>query len=140
MATKVFIDVNIMIDFFDGDRKEHDAAKQLFRLIENGKITAYISESVLNTTAYLVRKSIPIAIFKQLIKELIEFIYVLPCTNGVVKEAYEHAKNDLEDAVLYYLALAHETDYFITSNKKDFNKLATAKLPVLSSRELLKLS
>jgi len=35
MAYKVFLDINILVDFLDMDRKEHAPAKELFEAIEN---------------------------------------------------------------------------------------------------------
>lgn len=139
MAHKIFLDINILVDFLDRDREEHTSAKQLFEAIENKKIKAYFSESVINTTAYVIRKKIKVDIFKQLMFDLLLLVKVLPCTNVIVKEAYFNAKNDLEDAVLYRIALNHQLDYFITSDQKDFKKLAHQSLPVYSARSFLSL-
>lgn len=111
MAHKIFLDINILVDFLDRDREEHTPAKQLFEAIENKKIKAYFSESVINTTAYVIRKKIKVDIFKQLMFDLLLLVKVLPCTNVIVKEAYFNAKNDLEDAVLYQIALNHQLYY-----------------------------
>ncbi|MGI4805443.1 MAG: type II toxin-antitoxin system VapC family toxin [Janthinobacterium lividum] len=139
MAFKVFLDINIMIDLLDANRPEHLPAKQLFEAIERKKVKAHFSESVINTTAYIIRKSIKIADFKDFVIDLLMLIKVLPCTNTVVKEAYTNAKNDLEDAVLYQIALEHKIDYFLTNNNKDFQKLANEDLPVVSAKQLLEL-
>ncbi len=139
MAHKIFLDINILVDFLDRDREEHTPAKQLFKAIENKKIKAYFSESVINTTAYIIRKRINVDTFKQLMSDLLLLIKVLPCTNPIVREAYKNAKNDLEDAVLYQIALNNKMDYFITSDNKDFEKLADKSLPIFSAKKLLEL-
>jgi len=139
MAYKVFLDINILVDFLDMDRKEHAPAKELFEAIEKRQIKAYFSESIINTTAYIIRKRIKIDTFKQLMSDLLLLIKVLPCTNPIVLEAYKNAKNDLEDAVLYQIALNNKMDYFITSDNKDFEKLADKSLPIFSAKKLLEL-
>ena len=139
MAYKVFLDINIMADFLDADRKEHIAAVALFSAIEKQKIKAYFSESVVNTTGYILRKIIEVDVFKELMADLLAIIKVLPCTNETIKTAYSNAKNDLEDAVLYQIALNGMLDYFITSDNKDFQKIADKSLPVFSAKKLLEL-
>ena len=139
MAIKIFLDINIVVDFVDSLRPEHEAAKDLFNLIDSGKVQAYFSESVINTSAYLVRKVIPIGLFKELIINLLELIKVLPCNNLIIEQAYHLAKNDLEDAVLYQIAFANKMDFFITNNKKDFNKIAHPSLKVVSANEVVNL-
>ncbi len=139
MAYSVFIDINIMADFLDNDRKEHIAAKTLFSAIEKQKVKAYFSESVVNTTGYILKKSIEVDTFKALMTDLLTIIKVLPCTNEIVKTAYLNAKNDLEDAVLYQIALNRKLDYFITNDHKDFQKLANQALPIISAGRFLEL-
>lgn len=130
---------NILIDFLDAERKEHAQAKLFFEAIEDKKVKAYFSESVINTTAYILRKKIKPDLFKELMLELLLLIKVLPCTTEIVQDAYTNAKNDLEDAVLYQIAYDHKLDYCITSNDKDFRKIANELLPIISTEKLLKL-
>ena len=128
-----------MADFLDTDRKEHIAAKVLFSAIEKQKVKAYFSESVINTTVYVLRKIIEYDVFKILMADLLDIIKVLPCTNEIVKTAYLNAKNDLEDAVLYQIALNGKLDYFITNDNKDFQKIADNLLPIISTSKFLEL-
>ena len=58
MAYKVFPDINIIIDFFQRTRALHEEAKQLFFDIADGKALGYFSESVINTTAYILRNDV----------------------------------------------------------------------------------
>ena len=139
MANKIFLDINIMVDFIDSSRQEHQAAKDLFNQIEQQNIQAYFSESVINTSGYLVRKVVPLPVFNKLILRLLELIKILPCSNIIVEQAYKNGKGDLEDAVLYQIALSNRLDYFITNDKKDFNKIAHPSLKVVSASEALAL-
>lgn len=139
MAFKVFLDVNILIDFLDERRELHTSAILLFEAIENRKIKGYLSESVINNTSYILRKRIDNENFKLLIINLLLIVKVLPCTNLTINNAYLIAKNDLEDAVLYQVALEQDVNYFITNNYKDFQKLANPSLPILSAEKFLEL-
>jgi predicted nucleic acid-binding protein len=139
MANKIFLDINILVDFVDSTRAEHQTAKDLFNLIDEGKIQAYLSESVINTTAYLVRKAIPVNVFTKLIVRLLEFVNVLPCNDLIIEHACRIVKNDFEDAVLYSIALSNKLNFFITDDTKDFNKIAQPAVRVVSASEMLKL-
>ena len=139
MVFKAFLDVNILIDFLDERRELHTSAIQLFEAIENRKIKGYLSESVINNTSYILRKRIDNENFKLLIINLLLMVKVLPCTNSTINKAYSIAKNDLEDAVLYQVALEQDVNYFITNNHKDFQKLADPSLPILSAEQFLEL-
>lgn len=137
MAYSVFLDTNIVVDFFLPDRNGHKYAVAIIEAAEKMVLKACFSESVLNTTTYLIRKSIYAREFKKAMLEFNTFIKVLPCSNKTVEHAYHHAKNDLEDAVLYQIALEGKMDYFITSNMKDLKKLEQSSLPVVTAKELL---
>ncbi|MBS1666903.1 MAG: type II toxin-antitoxin system VapC family toxin [Bacteroidetes bacterium] len=137
MGFKIFLDVNIIIDFLDETRSENPFAINLFEHIENRKVLAFFSECVVNTSSYLLRKSFSIDTFKVMMNELLVLVKLLPCSNSIIQEAYHNSKNDLEDAVLYQIALEHKMDYFITSDIKDFKKIAQASLPVVSSKKMV---
>jgi predicted nucleic acid-binding protein len=57
MAYNVFLDTNIVLDFFHYERPFHNDAVQLFQYIDENKIIAFYSESVLTTMAYVLRKT-----------------------------------------------------------------------------------
>ncbi|MFT4204181.1 MAG: type II toxin-antitoxin system VapC family toxin [Chitinophagaceae bacterium] len=139
MVYNVFLDTNILVDFFLDDRSGHADAVALIDAADKQLLNICFSESVINTTVYLTRKTIYVDMFKKAMLELNSFIKVLLCTNSIVEDAYFNAKNDLEDSVLYQIALAGKVDYFITSNIKDFKKLEKHSLPVLTAAELIKI-
>jgi predicted nucleic acid-binding protein len=124
-------------DFLDRERTEYKSAFELFKEIEQQNIYAFFSESVINTASYVLRKVVPLPQFKILMSDLISHIKILPCTNAIVEQAYKNAKNDLEDAVLYQIALNGKMDYFITSDSKDFKKITHPLLPVVSAKKML---
>ena len=137
MERKIFLDVNIIADFCDADRLEFDNAVKLFMQIYEGNFQGYLSESVVNTASYILRKIVPAAAFKELINGMLSSVTVLPCSNATILSAYRVAKNDLEDAVLYQIALENKMDYFVTSDIKDYKKIANASLPVVTAKQML---
>ncbi|MGC4037429.1 MAG: PIN domain-containing protein [Chitinophagaceae bacterium] len=139
MAVKVFLDINTIIDFFDGSRSGHLSSRQLIELSESHDIAAYLSESVLNTTINALRKEYKTERMRSMLSHLLEFITILPCTNSSYLKSLQLPTTDLEDAVLYQIAIDNKLDYFVTSNKKDFKKIISPLLPVVSSKELIDL-
>lgn len=56
MAYKLFVDSDVVIDFFT-DREPHASpASELFELSERGDVTLYISAVSINNIYYIVRK------------------------------------------------------------------------------------
>ena len=58
MAIKIFLDTNIILDVFDNKRIFHSDSTALYHLIENGLIVAFVTESVLTTTDYILQKNL----------------------------------------------------------------------------------
>lgn len=139
MAYKVFLDINILVDFFDGSRQNHEPAKQLMQNIENETVLGFVSESVINTTVYIIQKGFSPKDLRKTMNELVGMLVVLPCTNKTIQAAYTLPTNDLEDAVLCQLALEHKLDYFITFDKAAYKKLTSSLLPVITAKEFLKI-
>jgi len=137
MATKIFLDINVVIDFFDPHRAEHSNAVKLFSAIDDGKISAYVSESVVNTSVYLLRKQLTLKQLREVLSDILSLVKLLPCSHDIYLDSFSLAGNDLEDAFLYQLALSNRLDYFITEDKKDFRKFANPALPVISTKDFL---
>jgi predicted nucleic acid-binding protein len=138
MAYKIFLDTNIIIDYFIEDRSEHKNAVELFEKIIEEDAYAYTSESVLNTAAYLLVKYITAKKLKTILDEMLHFVQILQSNNNTFHRAYLLENNDLEDSVLYQIALENEMDYFITSDVGLSKKLHSKKLPVISAENFLK--
>lgn len=137
MDYKFFLDTNIIVDYLLPGREHHIEAKELLKETDGFFVQAHFSESIVNTAVYLVQKIINVQDLKVLINDLVSFITVLPCTNNTIKHACYNAKNDLEDAVLYQVAIENEMDYFITGNIKDFKRIVQPSLPVVTAKEMI---
>jgi predicted nucleic acid-binding protein len=137
MAIKIFIDTNIFIDLFDNKRANHQDAVVLFEQLENGGCTGFVTECVLNTTAYLVRKDYAADKIKLMFQHLLSFIQLIPVSNVTYNNALHFTASDIEDAVLYAASIEAKLNYFISSNQKDFRKMEIASLPVLSLKEFI---
>lgn len=61
-------------------------------------------------------------------------INFLPCFPPLPDKALHNTPPDLEDALLYEIAMHHKMDYFITSNTKDFKSIQNLMLPVMNAK------
>jgi predicted nucleic acid-binding protein len=139
MAYKVFLDTNIIVDFLQPVRPFHQDAQELFLNLSKDIFTAYISETVITTTPYLIRKNYTSDELNTILKNLNRKLKILSCTNLHIFAALQKQRPDFEDALLYEIALHHQMDYFVTSNIRDFKKIQQPDLPVIRARELNKI-
>lgn len=138
MAVNAFLDTNIIIDFLDPLRQFHDESVTLFSMLEQGRFKAFYSESVVNKTAYVIRKDYSKNKICEIVDSLNKKIILLPCAALYVKDAAGKLPPDFEDALLYEIALHHQLDYFITSNIKDFRSIQKTILPVMNAMDFNK--
>ena len=134
MACNAFLDTNIVIDLLDPLRPFHQESLQLFDLLEQGIFKAYYSESVVTTTAYVIRKDYSKDKICEIVNSLNKRIILLPCAATNINDATGKLPPDFEDGLLYEIALHHQLDYFITSNTKDFKTIQNAMLPLLNAK------
>ena len=139
MAYNAFLDTNIIIDLLDPLRPFHEDSTALFNTLEDGKFKAFYSESVVTTTAYVIRKDYSKNRICEIVDSLNKKIILLPCDTQYIKNATSKLPPDFEDALLYEIALQHQLDYFITSNKKDFRLIENTILPVMNAKDFNKL-
>jgi predicted nucleic acid-binding protein len=134
MANKIFLDTNILIDFIQERNNELDAIIEIFKLGEIGEIDLYISESIITTALYVLRKEEidVISIFK----DLSTIVNIIPFSKDILFYPLEKYK-DIEDGILYFLAYKAKMNYFITRNVKDFIFLFPS-LPVMTPTNFLK--
>ena len=136
MASKVFLDANILLDF-TLKRGGYDAAKKIVELVISGQIRAFITPSIVHIVGYWLTKSYGNAKAKELLLTLMAEVYVIDISHEITLNALHSKIKDIEDALKYYTALHHKVDYFITQDK-DLQKESIPVLPVYSPEEFLK--
>lgn len=135
MDYKIFLDTNIIVDLLMERKYELDAINEIFILAGMEKISLYISESIIATTFYLLRKEKkidPLAAFREMCKTM----NVIPFSKDILYYSLEKYK-DKEDGLLYLLAHKARMNYFITRNVKDFS-FQFPSLPVISPTNFIK--
>jgi|SRR5690554_3202640 len=121
MVSKLFIDSDVIIDFFTDRKPFASAASELFELSELGKIDLYMSAVSLNNVYYIVKKFLGHKKAIEIVEELMDMIYVLGTSQSEIKHALKTGFSDFEDAIQYSTALTVKgIEAIITRNIKDY--------------------
>lgn len=133
MATKIFLDTNVVLDYLLGRKGELVEIEQIIDLSNGHVFECYISETVISTAIYFLEKNKKPTI--RMVRAFCGLCKVLPYHTNILYSNIE-SFNDLEDGLLYYLALHHKMDFFITRNIKHF-KSQLPLLPALTPTQFL---
>ena len=136
MASKVFLDANILLDF-TLKRDSYNVSKQIIELAIEGKVQAYITPSIVHIVGYWLTKAYGSLKAKELILSLLADVTVIDINHEITLNAVYSKINDIEDALQYYAAIHHKLDCFITRDKL-LRKIAMPSLPVYTPEEFLK--
>lgn len=120
---KVFLDTNVFIEYIE-KRLQFDAVRQIFNLLEDGKLTGVVSAGSLYTIVYILeqglkRKGIHNPEKLERTREGMNLILDLVEVAVMGKKMFRDGVNDssfhdLEDSFQYQCALTAQCDVFIT--------------------------
>lgn len=132
---KLFLDTNIILDFFLAREPYAETALHLFQTAQEKNIPLYISASSATDIYYLLHKNLEdkeqvLTIFGDLLK----IVHIADVLATTIFEAYNLGWKDFEDAVQYCAAQNIASDYIITHNTKDFS---FSSIPVYTPEEFL---
>lgn len=137
MVYKLFIDSDVVIDFFT-DREPHvNSASELFELKEKGNVVLYISALSINNIYYIVRKFLGHYKTLEVVETLTELTEIIGTTKKEVLLALQNDFKDFEDSIQYSSALTIDgLDAIITRNIKDYKN---SKIAVMTPNNFLKM-
>ncbi len=136
MASKIFLDVNLLLDLVLS-RPGEATARAIVEACIRGEIELYTSPSVLHITAYFTAQSYSQRQTKQILLTLLNDVKVIDCDHAtaLVALASGHIE-DTEDALQYFTAIRFGLDCFVSADKR-LKKAALPQLPVYTAAELL---
>jgi len=135
MASKIFLDANVLLDF-TLKRKAYSDAKKLIELILDQKIKGFVTPAIIHIVGYWLTKAYGAKKAKELLLSILVDIQSLDIPHEIVINALLSKINDIEDSLQYYTALHYKLDYFISEDKL-LKKESTSVLPVYSIKEFL---
>ena len=123
MVSKLFIDSDVVIDFFTDREPFANPASEIFDLSEQGKLELHVSAVSINNIYYIVRKYLDHKRAIQVIEELIEMVQVVGTTKTEIIQALKNGFKDFEDSIQYSTALTIDgIEAIITRNVKDYER------------------
>ncbi|MDB5006492.1 MAG: hypothetical protein JWP45_885 [Mucilaginibacter sp.] len=135
MASKLFVDSDILLDLFLVRQPHYSYTQRLLLLAERKKIDLFTSSVIINNLYYFIARDKDKQIAKQSLNILIDICKVLPIDESVVKLALESEFNDFEDALQYFTAIEFNCEKIITRNLKHYKK---STIPVLTAEQFLR--
>ena len=133
MAYNLFIDSDVVIDYFT-DREPHaNPASELFELNELGTVNLYLSAVSINNIYYIVRKFLGNKKTLEVVEALAEMTEIIGTTKKEIVQALKNDFSDYEDSVQYSSALTiKDLDAIITRNIKDYRNSSIAVMTPLN--------
>lgn len=133
----IFLDTNVLIDFF-ADRKPFSIeAARLFNYSFNKKINIYISAVSYNNIYYILRQSCSHTETIKILTELNEWTDIIDVSKDIIKKALKSEFKDFEDAIQYNCAKSlTKIEFIVTRDTKDFK---SSSLPILTPKEAVTL-
>lgn len=138
MASKIFLDANIILDF-TLKREAYTIAKKMISLVVEGNCEAFITPAVVHIVGYWLSKAYGVEKAKELLLHLLSDIKVIDISHSVTMNALHSKIRDMEAALQYYTALHHQLDYFISRDKR-LQKEGIPALPVYTPEQFLKIA
>ena len=133
MVAKLFIDSDVVIDFFT-DREPHvNPASELFDLNEKGEIKLHLSAVSINNIYYIVRRYLGHKKTLEVVEELMNMTEIIGTTKKEIVQALKNNFKDFEDSIQYSSALTIEgIEAIITRNVKDYKNSEIAVMTPLN--------
>ncbi len=136
MATKVFLDANVLLDF-TLKRSDYALSHKIIELVVDGRIQAFITPSIVHILGYWLTKAYGHFKAKEILLTLLIDIQVIDIGHTITVNALHSKIKGIEDALQYYTAIHNKLDYFITLDKA-LKKEATPNLPICTCEEFLR--
>ncbi len=110
------------------------AAVDVFCLVEESRIDAFLCATTITTIDYLLTQSLPTPKARDALRKLISLFEIATVNRSVIERALGSKIHDFEDAVLDEAGQMAGVDSIITRNMKDF---ARSALKVFEPNEFL---
>lgn len=118
---KVFVDADVVIEFFTDRQPFANPASEIFHLADMGSLEIFISAASVNNIYYITRKYLGHNQAVQVIEALVELTDIVDTTKQEIFQALKNNFKDFEDSIQYSSALTIEdVDAILTRNVKDY--------------------
>ena len=116
----MIIDTNVVLDVLLEREPFVKAAVDVFCLVEESRLDAFICATTITTIDYLLTQSLPASEARDTLHRLISLFEIATVNRSVIERALMSKINDFEDAVLDEAGQMAGADSVVTRNTKDF--------------------
>lgn len=141
---KIFLDTNVVMDYL-ASRGDVESVNYIFKQIEDGVHSAYISIGSVYTITYLTEiflktkgmdKAERLQMLRTTLESLLDHLKIAGHTKTqLLKGVRDIDFQDIEDSYQYQAALAADCECLITSNIKDFQYLDSPLIDIVSPKD-----
>lgn len=131
---KVFLDTNVIIDFYQKRPDFFREASIIFDLAVKKQIIIVVSALSFVNAFYILRKFVSKEELYNCLIGLSKICEIATCNDLAIKSAFENVWPDFEDRVQFESARAHNVEVIVSRNKKDFQQ---TEIPVQTPTEFL---
>lgn len=132
--TRVFLDTNILIDYYL-NRSGAVTAEKILKCAVARKITLYASTLTFANFAYVVKKDHTREEMYMILDRVENLVHALPMDRRQLRRAIDNPCKDFEDMLQYQCAISGNCGVIVTNNKKDFRDFC--QLPLLTAQEYI---
>ena len=119
---KVFLDTNVILDFYDSNRGHYMPIAVVFDLAVKGKIQLAVCAQSFITAFYILRKVYDKDALYKSMKSLFKLCQVSAVDSLIVEKALSREGFDFEDTVQYFSSKTIDADIILTRDCKGFNE------------------
>lgn len=119
---KVFLDTNVVLDFYDESRGHYMPLAIIFDLAVKRKIQLSVCSQSFITAFYLLRKIYDKDILYDSMRSLFKLCQVSPVDRAVIEKALLREGHDFEDTVQFFSCRTIDADVILTRDKNGFKE------------------
>lgn len=132
---KVFLDINVVLDFLLKRSPFDEEAIDIFKLLYKKDIDGYLSAISYTQIAFFLQKFIGKPAAKEILRDLNRLLTTVTVDNRVIEEALDSEIKDFEDAIQYASAISIPSLHcIVTRDKRDFK---SKQILIQSPKEFL---
>jgi len=136
---KIIVDTNVILDFLLSREPHMADARNLFKMISQEKVEAFISASSITDIYYIIAKRLGDATARESIRHLLNILGIIAVDGNGCSDALDLPIADFENALVTVCANREDVNY-IVSNDKEFLKVDANLIAVVSTRSFLELN
>jgi predicted nucleic acid-binding protein len=129
---RVFIDTNVLIDYFGAREQYFKDAVKLKAAAFLGDLDIWAASNSFTDVFYILNKEHKSHVIQDMFLSSKEFLHVCSVTPDDIYDAAEEKWSDFEDCLIHRAALKVKAQYLITRDKQGFTH---AHMPCLSPAE-----